>query len=74
MLCVHRPSLYQNSLANNVSLMSILEDQHKPAKRRKINPQTTDQDSCMHDVFIEARSRTPQNFYQNEIFTHSLKR
>jgi len=74
MLCVHRPSLYQNSLANDISLMSLLEDQHKPAKRRKINPQTTDQDSYTHDVFLETRSRIPQNFYQNEIVTHSLKR
>jgi len=74
MLSVHRPSLYQNSLTNDISLMSIQEDQHKPSKRRKIQPQTADQDSYTHDVFMDTRSATPQHFYPNEIVTHSLKR
>ena len=74
MLCVHRPSLYKNSLANDISLMSIQEDQYRPAKIRKIHPHTTDQNSYTHDVFMETKAGTPQNLYSKESVSHFVKR
>jgi len=74
MLCVHRPNFYQNSLAQDISLLSLQEDQHKSAKIRKIHPHTTDNDSYVYDNFMGLRSEAPQNFYLKEMVSNSFKR